>query len=241
MQRRDILLIHTADLHIGSDVYAEEAFEGFRRVLDLVRTMSADALLIAGDLFDRRDLAGGLVDHVFRCLEELERPVVVLPGNHDTVLTHGNPASLPSGSVHVLTAQAGETVHFPELTLSVWGRPVVDHSPAFRPLAKPAPRPDNGWYIVMAHGLFVDGSEWVDFSSPIHSDDLDNVECDYVALGHVHAFRRVPTASVPTYYSGAPSGTRFRTAAVVRLDSNDGVEVTQAFIAKGDSIGLDSH
>ena len=52
MSPKSLTLVHTSDLHVGSDIYPEAALRGFNAVLDMVRSTSADALLIAGDLFD---------------------------------------------------------------------------------------------------------------------------------------------------------------------------------------------
>ncbi len=112
------------------------------------------------------------------------RPVVVLPGNHDTVLTRGLwTGEVPPG-VSILFEADGETMFFDELGLAVWGRPVYDHHPGFRPLEGIPLRPWDGWYIAMGHGMVTDfpESEWR--SSPIYPEDIAAADCDYIALGH---------------------------------------------------------
>ncbi len=84
--RRRIRLMHTSDLHIGTDIYPDEALQGFESMLELSRSTASDAVLIAGDLFDHHRVPKRIVDQVMGDLGDLELPVVILPGNHDAVL-----------------------------------------------------------------------------------------------------------------------------------------------------------
>ena len=63
-------------------------------------------------------------------------------------------------------------------------------------------------------------------ASPISPQEIRQVPCDYVALGHVHVFRDVSQNGVPAYYSGAPSGSQTKTVAIVDLDPASGVSVS---------------
>lgn len=224
MMRKDLLLMHASDLHIGSDVYGEEARQAFASVLNITREQRPDALLIAGDLFDNRNVEEDLVDHVFSALGQISCPTVVLPGNHDTPLTVDHKHRRYPNIV-VLEELAGQLIRLDSLGLSVWGRPVAEHSPTFRPLTKVPPRPRDDWFVVMGHGLYIDGTADIGYSSPIRSEDLDDLDCDYVALGHVHAFRQVGRQAVPAFYSGAPTPRNKGTVALVRLDRSNGVTV----------------
>ena len=152
MTRRSLKLLHTSDLHIGSDIYPEDALHGFEQVLRLAVDRSVDAVIVAGDLFDNRGVAPELVGDVFRRFGALDRPVLVLPGNHDTALMNGSfdPRRLPDG-VHIMLKRGGETVHPEPLGLSVWGDPVYDHSPAVHPMGGLHPRSSEVWYIWIAH------------------------------------------------------------------------------------------
>ncbi|MEE8362827.1 MAG: DNA repair exonuclease [Dehalococcoidia bacterium] len=226
MTRRDITLLHTADIHVGADYYPEEAMRGLEEITRLARHYEVDAVLVAGDLFDHRRVSRDTVRDVFRSLAGLERPVVVLPGNHDTPLLNGaRPAPKPAGAVVVLTQRDGQSVRLDGLGLTVWGRPVYEHVPSFRPLANPPPRPDDGWYVTMAHGLVPYEYPFEERSSVITAEELGAVDADYVALGHVHVFRDVTSGGAPAFYSGAPSGGQKNTAALVSLSALDGVRV----------------
>ena len=231
MTRKSLKLLHTSDLHLGSDIYPDDALLGFEQVLRLANDRSVDGVIVAGDLFDNRDVPPELVEDVFHRFGALNRPVVVLPGNHDTVLMDGSfdTRSLPDG-VRILLERGGGRVdlcHRGEpLGLSVWGAPVYDHSPEFRPMGSLPPRTSGDWYVGIAHGLVTDNDPYGEYSSKISAAELAAADCDYVALGHVHVFRDVGSGEgAPAFYSGAPSGGRSATVAIVSLDPEGGVSV----------------
>jgi DNA repair exonuclease SbcCD nuclease subunit len=79
----------------------------------------------------------------------------------------------------------------------------VIHSPDYHPLADVPPRPiDTEWYVVVAHGHHVAGPS-MGRSSPILSSELDQIDADYVALGHWHHATRIADRP-PAWYSGWP-------------------------------------
>lgn len=236
--RSELRLLHASDLHVGSDVLPDEAIAGFRAVVRVARDVQADALLIAGDLFDHQGVDQELVEEVLTSLAGLPCPTVVLPGNHDTLLTQDRRYRL-NGHVSVIVDPNGETVRLADLRLAVWGRPVIEHSPAFRPLATPPSRPDDDWFVVMAHGLFIPGRDDIGFSSPITPEDLALLDCDYVALGHVHAFRKVADQPSPAYYSGSPFPSATGTVALVQLDQAAAPIVTPIPITNGSRANRD--
>ena len=226
VQQAPLRLLHTSDLHIGSDIYPEDALRGLEAMLATSQEMKVDAIIIAGDLFDNRRISDATINRVFEDLGSFGKPVVVLPGNHDTLLTTAwTSPSLPE-NLDLIRQEDGELILIKGLNLAVWGRPVFDHHPDFRPLEGLPPRPGNSWYVPIAHGMFMDGQTDEFRSSPITPKEISDANCDYIALGHVHAFRNVSQNGVPAYYSGAPSGSQRRTVAVVDLDPETGVRVS---------------
>lgn len=225
--RTELTVLHAADLHIGHHAHPDAVLSAFSGVIELARTVRADAVLIAGDLFDAATVPAAVVEYVFEALERLGRPVVILPGNHDTLLTlrdselHG----YATNHVRVLQGDAGEMVTLSN-GLTVWGRPVYEHVPEFRPLEGLPPRPDEGWYVPMAHGIVTDGRNFRFRASPILEDELAMADCDYLALGHVHVFRDVTRGTAPAFYSGASVNGSASTAAVVTLRPDAGVLVS---------------
>lgn len=84
-------LLHIADLHIGKRVCEFPMLQDQRHVLsqvvDLVGERGVDAVLVAGDLYDKStpsSEAVALVDWFLESLAKTGVQVVVIPGNHDS-------------------------------------------------------------------------------------------------------------------------------------------------------------
>lgn len=85
-------LIHTADWHLGKLVHGIYMTEDQRKVLNqfitLVEEEKPDAVIIAGDLYDRSvpptEAVELLDDVLYRINVELKTPIVAISGNHDS-------------------------------------------------------------------------------------------------------------------------------------------------------------
>lgn len=91
-QGPELRFLHTADWHLGRLFHARSLLEDQAHVLDqfvaLVRDVRPDAVLIAGDVYDRAvppPEAVALLDDVLaRIVVEAGVPVVMIAGNHDS-------------------------------------------------------------------------------------------------------------------------------------------------------------
>src|SRR5579884_2311318 len=81
---RAATILHTADVHLGSMAFGREE-NAFRRAIDTAIDLDVDAVLVAGDLFDHARVDDALLEWTGDQLNRLERPVVLLPGNHDAL------------------------------------------------------------------------------------------------------------------------------------------------------------
>ncbi|MYC32407.1 MAG: hypothetical protein F4X64_04445 [Chloroflexi bacterium] len=210
MPRRDIRIIHTSDTHLGDDWDPDAAKRALSAVVDGVHTLNADALLIAGDVFDNARISDALLEFFVSEMARAVVPAVILPGNHDLYdyasLYLRAPFEAASENLHIIRGTHGATLTLPELTLDVWGRAMDSHTPAFRPLAG-VPRERNGnWLVGMAHGHFHFPDDTEERSSPIHPHEIAGSACDYIALGHWERFEDVSQNGVTAYYSGSPMG-----------------------------------
>jgi len=81
-------IAHAADIHLGHRQYGlpqreVDARLSFQKFLSEAREHDVDAILIPGDLFDSRDIRPETLQQTENILEDVERPVIVSPGNHD--------------------------------------------------------------------------------------------------------------------------------------------------------------
>ena len=84
-------LLHIADLHIGKAVNGFSLLEDQRHalqgVLDIARSRKVDAILLAGDLYDKSAPSAeavALLDWLLCSIGELGIPCFAIPGNHDS-------------------------------------------------------------------------------------------------------------------------------------------------------------
>lgn len=206
-------IIHCADLHLDAKLSTHldekkrkqrcfELLHTFERMVDFAVKNGVGAVLIAGDMFDRKTVAKGVRDTVFSCIERAENiEFFYVRGNHDE---HFETIECP-GNMHMLTDEwtsfeLGEkiTVSGAELTKNNCGY-------IFSAIRN-APESFN---IVMLHGTVTEISDKEDYQN-INLKELRGKNIDYVALGHIHAPKREKLDERGTYcYSGCLEGRGF--------------------------------
>ena len=212
--------IHTADLHIGKSICEHSMLDEQRHILasilEAVRGEKPDALLVAGDVYDKSvpsaEAVAVLDDFLVR-LSETGTKVFVLSGNHDSAerIAFGGRLMEDRG-VHMSSVYSGE---FAPVTLQdefgevdVWMLPfvrpatvraclgsdeerdqVTDYTSAMRMAIAQMHFTPGRRNVLLAH-QFVTGAERSDSEENVGG--LDNVDAsvfdgfDYVALGHIH-------------------------------------------------------
>jgi DNA repair exonuclease SbcCD nuclease subunit len=231
---RDIIVVHSSDLHIDHDYTARlhggDGTAGLACVLGTAREMVADVVILAGDTFDSHRVPEELIERAAAVIAAAALPVVILPGNHDPAVSdavYGHGALTAVRNLHVLGVTAAEAVAFPELALEIWGRPHRDYDDMI-PFETVRSRTMR-WLIAVAHGHYEPAPDRSTGPRPawlIGDAEIAATGADYVALGHWNRAARVGNGAVQAYYSGSPeySGA----VNVVRLSEADGVTVTRA-------------
>src|SRR3989442_15387173 len=83
---RDIVIVHSSDLHIDHDYTARlhggDGTAGLSGVLSAARAARADVVVLAGDTFDCHRLPIDLVERAAAGLSGAALPRVLVPGNH---------------------------------------------------------------------------------------------------------------------------------------------------------------
>jgi DNA repair exonuclease SbcCD nuclease subunit len=231
---RDIVVVHSSDLHVDHDYTARlhggDGTAGLGCVLGAARDLAADVVLLAGDTFDSHRVPQHLIEQAAAVIGAAALPVVILPGNHDPAIASAIYRDGPLATVknlHVIGVTHDEAIAFPDLALEVWGRPHRDYDDMI-PFETVRAR-QTRWLIAMAHGHYQpkpDRSIGPQPSWLIGDDDIAATGADYVALGHWNRAVRVGNGVVPAYYSGSPEYAG--TVNVVRLSDTGGVTVTRA-------------
>ena len=226
--------IHTADWQIGKpfarisdphkrSLVQQARVEAIKRIGVVARENGAEAVLVAGDLFDSTSADKATVSATCSAIGAVGLPVVVIPGNHD----HGGPgsvwdqdfflrerAALAPNLVILLEAAPYELEGAVVLPCPLLRRIVVgDTTEWVRPAGVYAGLPVGKPRIVLAHGstqTFSGGSddEGEDGSSAnlIDLSRLPQAEIDYVAMGDWHGAKQIGPKA---WYPGAPEPDHF--------------------------------
>ena len=234
-----MLLLHTADWHLGRAFHGEDLLGAHAAwvdwLVDLARSERPDAVLVAGDLYDRAIPpvdAVRLADDALGRLAEVA-PVIVISGNHDSAqrLRFAAPLLARAG-LHVRTdpACSGEPIPVgdgvvyavpylePDLCRAALGCEERGHG-AVMAAALALVRADrvrrSGPACVVAHA-FVAGAAGCDSERELVSvGGAASVPAaafsglDYVALGHLHGPQRVGRRA---RYAGSPLAFSFSEA-----------------------------
>ena len=229
-------LLHTADLHIGKRVFGFSLLEDQRHALfeivRIAREQRADAVLIAGDVYDKSvpaETAVSLLDDFLTALLDTGAAVFLIAGNHDS------PERLQFGSrilqkrgLYIAGTYAGETPRARltdksgpvDVYLLPYLRPaearaycageIRTHDDAVRAVLAETEREPGARSVLLAHQFVTAAGQ-----SPVMSDSetpcvggLDNVDVsafdgfDYVALGHLHGPQSMGRKTAR--YAGSP-------------------------------------
>ena len=226
-------LIHISDLHLGKHLYGFSLLEDqsyiLDRILETVSYESPDAVIIAGDIYDRPVPPAEAVklfdDFVVR-LSAMDIQVFIISGNHDNAmrLAFGGRLMDRSG-VHFSPEYDGNVMPFS--VSDEFGTVDIYMLPFIKPQAAARYFPDEdissytdclraaiehmpvetGHRKVLAAHQFVTGAERSD-SEEVNVGGLDNVDAcvfrqfDYVALGHIHRPQNVGSERIR--YCGTP-------------------------------------
>ncbi len=218
-------LLHIADLHVGKRVCEFSMLADQRhvlgQVLGLLREREVDALLVAGDLYDKPQPSSEAVALVDWFLSEVEAtgvPAVVIPGNHDSAERVAYASGvLARHGVYVSPVYGGE-IEPVELAdeygpVRIWpvpflrpasvrhfhpAEPVENYTDAMRVALGGCDLAGCARNVAVAHQFVTSGGfapERCD--SEVNVGGLDNVDASvfdsfgYVALGHIHGAQRV--------------------------------------------------
>ncbi|MCR5319178.1 MAG: exonuclease SbcCD subunit D [Treponema sp.] len=225
--------IHTADLHLGKTVNGFSMLEDQRHILsaivDAVGREKPDALVIAGDIYDKAvppEDAVQLFEDFLEDVSGMGVSVLAVSGNHDSAVrfSFGSELMKKSG-IHFAHPFCPDTK--PVSFSDEFGEVLFYMLPFVRPssVRRFFPEEEIGTYekaveccvrsmrmdpakrnVLVAH-QFVTGAQRSD-SEEVSVGGLDNVAAeifdgiDYVALGHIHGPQKIGRESLR--YSGTP-------------------------------------
>ncbi|WP_370589074.1 exonuclease SbcCD subunit D [Pseudonocardia sp. C8] len=213
--------MHAADLHLDSPLrglsrLGDSELAGSLRaatrracenLVDAVVDRGADALLLAGDVYDGdwKDYATGafFVRQLARLHDE-GIPVFLINGNHDAQSEITRSLRLPPNT-HRLSVDAPETRVVDDLGLAVHGQGFARRAVCENLVPAYPDRVPGLVNVGMLH-TSVQGDDRHDTYAPCRPEDLSGCGYEYFALGHVHEQRVVCDGQHTAAFSGNLQG-----------------------------------
>ncbi len=221
--------IHLSDLHIGKRVnefsMCEDQKYILRQILQIIDDEEPDAVIIAGDVYDKSipsTEAVELLDSFLYRLSKRRSEVFIISGNHDSPERLSFGSRLIDGSgIHIAPVYSGEIKPFSVKGVNIYLLPFIkpahvrrffedekieSYTDAMR-VAIEKMGVDKAQCNILVTHQFVTGSDTTD-SEDLSVGGSDNVDAsvfepfDYVALGHLH--RPQNCGSEKIRYCGTP-------------------------------------
>lgn len=234
--------IHCADLHLDSKMNANldkesakerkgEILHTFERMVAYASENNITAILIAGDMFDTKNISATTRNTVlYHINEHTEITFYYLKGNHDNDNFLSGLEIIPSnlkmfGTKWTIYSEADGKITISGIELSAG-----NEGSAYVSLVLDS----NKFNIVMLHGQESESSA-KDKAEVINLKALRNKGIDYLALGHVHAYKKEALDARGSYcYSGCLEGRGFDECGehgfvVIDVDEESGI-YTHEFI-----------
>ncbi|MBE6633709.1 MAG: DNA repair exonuclease [Ruminococcaceae bacterium] len=201
-------LIHCADLHLDSPMESNlpadrarerrsEILSTFQKLIEHADENGADAILIAGDLFDSKRTAKKTEQYVLSLIEDHpDLEFFYLAGNHDSGNRMTDAPNLPQ-NLHTFSNR---------WTSYSIGDVYITGSEA--PDPESLVLPEDKINILLLHGQKADGNASADDVLPFGRYKNKNI--DYMALGHLHKYQEATLdARGVACYSGCLEGRGF--------------------------------
>lgn len=210
-------LIHCADLHLDSKMNANldkerakerkgEILHTFERMVAYASENGASAILIAGDMFDTKNISATTRNTVlFNIKKHPEIRFYYLKGNHDSDNFLSGLEELPENLKLFGTEWTTYCEADGKITISGIELSAENAGAAYVSLMPDSKR----FNIVMLHGQESEGAA-KDKAEVINLKELRNKGIDYLALGHIHTYKKERLDARGSYcYPGCLEGRGF--------------------------------
>ncbi|MGB0894645.1 MAG: exonuclease SbcCD subunit D [Parashewanella sp.] len=228
--------IHTSDWHIGRQLHNHSLLDDqiyvFQQIIELAAKHQVDAVIIAGDIYDRSVPPSSAItvldDVLHQLINRLNIAVIMIAGNHDSHERLGFAAKhMKQNGLHIvgplthdlevikLEGKTGTAVFYPipyaepARVRQVFKCDATTHEQAMSVLLEQVHKDDTHDLpkVVISH-CFLDGSSDSESERPLSIGGADKISpelfmpFDYVALGHLHGPQFKGDGHVR--YSGSP-------------------------------------
>ena len=209
-------IIHCSDLHLDSkmetNLSKEKAKERkneilltFENMVKYAKQNDVKIIIIAGDMFDKKNVsvkAKTMVRNQIILNPEID--FIYLKGNHDEDFILGEDEDIPS-NLKMFNDKNWTTYHYDNITITGIELKNSNNRNIYNSLILDK----NEINIVVMHGQEFEGNT-NDKEELINLKELKNKNIDYLALGHIHSYKKEKLDNRGIYcYSGCLEGRGF--------------------------------
>ena len=204
-----ITILHVADIHLtANDNERDYSLEVLGEIIIRAKTQKANAVIIAGDLFDTFEDLVALHESVAAICSDYEGQIFFVPGNHEDLRRRGR--DLQDIDLSPLTVLDQKPFDFRQLTLA--GQPIelltVPHqSEGIYVDIQKVPPKLAAYRLAVAHGsvqgMTYAGPETKENGVALDAETFVRLSVDYVALGHIHSARHRFEGATELRYAGS--------------------------------------
>lgn len=204
-------IVHMADLHLGkfykglydldfANSRKEELWKSFENNISYIEKNDMDILLLSGDIYERDYFTNADLNRFKLLLNSLTKTeVFIIAGNHDYIDENSPILNTDfNKNVHIFDNQ--DFFQIDRLNLRVYGQ---SWKSKYDFNAKLDYKLDPSYInILLLHASTISGEKYY-----ISKDELENLEFDYIALGHIHLRQKITDSA---YYPGSPEPLSFK-------------------------------
>ena len=202
-------IIHCADVHLDTamsgldakkvNIRRDEMKRTFARIIELSK--NADMLIVAGDLFDGKNVSRSTLDFLKGEFSKIpETKVYIIAGNHDPFVADSVYKNLNFGeNVHIFGTEL-ECIEMPEY--EIYGISFKSPNDEREMLSGFSVKNPDKINIGVFHAN-LGGTDY----NPVKVSDIEKSGFDYLAMGHIHKASGMNKAGATYYaYCGCPEG-----------------------------------
>jgi|JI8StandDraft_1071087.scaffolds.fasta_scaffold00305_3 DNA repair exonuclease SbcCD nuclease subunit len=204
-------LLQFSDLHLSSTNEPEYCLNVLQEIIDKAIHLKVEALLLCGDIFDTYADLVSLRTKFLEILKPFDGFIYFLPGNHESLRRTGKETGFQifdwGDKVKVLDESPFQLQKISEAVELL----SIPHRESYGDLLLSLPEAKSAQVrIAIAHATIV-GMSFTGFkdeeeeekSGYIDVSQLQALECDYVAVGHIHSARSQKFGNMEVCYAGS--------------------------------------
>ena len=189
------------DLSLGNERRMEQRLV-FKEIINYIKENSIELLFIAGDLYEHEYVNKATIEYINNLFKEIQSTqIFITPGNHDPILQNSYYNTFEwNENVHIFTNEIG---FYEYENIDIYGYGFNDFYLRENILEKVNIKNKEKINILITHGSLEGGTEEDREYNPLSKKELEMLNFDYIALGHIHKSNYSKQTNQKAIYPGS--------------------------------------